>query len=281
VMALFGAPIAHEDHAQRACQAALAIRKSLETYGESLKNRYGIDFNMRIGLNSGPVVVGSIGDDLRMDYTAKGDTVNTASRLEEASEAGRILVSRDTYRLAREAFSFLTVEPIRVKGKRDPLMVYELNRSRLSPGKSRGLRDLSYAFVGREHDTAQLKDIFAGLKAGLGQTVVVSGEAGIGKSRLLSEFKRDITSREELYWLEGRCLAYTSSVPYGPFLDLIRHHAGVRDEQSEDAARRRLDFAVNQLFPRDADAKAVIANMMLLRLSSDEIDLSKGIQGEL
>jgi class 3 adenylate cyclase/tetratricopeptide (TPR) repeat protein len=281
VMALFGAPIAHEDHAQRACQAALAVRKALETYGESLKIRYGIDFNMRIGLNSGPVVVGSIGDDLRMDYTAKGDTVNTASRLEGASEAGRILVSRDTYRLAREAFTFLAMEPIRVKGKRDPLMVYELNRARIAPGKSRGLGDLSYAFVGRDHDMARLKDIFAGLMAGRGQTVVVSGEAGIGKSRLLSEFKRDIISREEVNWLEGRCLAYTSSVPYGPFLELIRNHAGIRDEQSEDAARRRLDLAVNQLFPGDAEAKAIIANMMLLRLSSEEIDLLKGIQGEL
>ena len=281
VMALFGAPIAHEDHAQRACQAALAIRKALEPYGESLKNRYGIDFNMRIGLNSGPVVVGSIGDDLRMDYTAKGDTVNTASRLEGASEAGQILVSRDTYRLAREAFTFLAMESIRVKGKHDPLMVYELHRSRLAPGKSRGLRDLSYAFVGRDHDIAQLKDIFAGLEAGRGQTVIVSGEAGIGKSRLLTEFKRDITSREEVYWLEGRCLAYTSSVPYGPFLELIRNHAGIRDEQSEDSARRRLDLSVNQFFPGDAEAKAIIANMMLLKLSSEEIDLLKGIQGEL
>ncbi len=281
VMALFGAPIAHEDHAQRACQAALAIRKALEPYGESLKNRYGIDFNMRIGLNSGPVVVGSIGDDLRMDYTAKGDTVNTASRLEGACEAGQILVSRDTYRLAREAFTFLAMEPIRVKGKRDPLMVYELHRSRIAPGKSRGLRDLSYAFVGRDHDMAQLKDIFAGLEAGRGQTVIVSGEAGIGKSRLLSELKREITSREEVHWLEGRCLAYTSSVSYGPFLDLIRNHAGIRDEQSEDAARRRLDLSVNQFFPGDAEAKAIIANMMLLRLSSEEIDLLKGIQGEL
>jgi class 3 adenylate cyclase/tetratricopeptide (TPR) repeat protein len=281
VMALFGAPIAHEDHAQRACQAALAIRKSLETYGESLKNRYGIDFNMRIGLNSGPVVVGSIGDDLRMDYTAKGDTVNTASRLEGASEAGQILVSRDTYRLAREAFTFLAMEPIRVKGKRDPLMVYELHRSRIAPGKSRGLRDLSYAFVGRDRDMAQLKDIFAGLMAGRGQTVVVSGEAGIGKSRLLSEFKRDITSREEVNWHEGHCLAYTSSVPYGPFLELIRNHAGIRDEQSEDAARRRLDLAVNQFSPGDAEAKAIFANMMLLKLSSEETTLLKGIQGEL
>src|SRR5208283_6148751 len=126
---------------------------------------------------------------------------------------------------------------MRVKGKREPLTVYELHRPRLSPAKSRGLHDLSYAFVGRDHDMAQLKDIFAGLIAGRGQAVVVSGEAGIGKSRLLTEFKRDITSREEVNWLEGRCLAYTSSVPYGPFLELIRNHAGIRDEQSEDAAR--------------------------------------------
>jgi len=281
VMALFGAPIAHEDHAQRACQAALAIRKALESYGESLQKRYGIDFNMRIGLNSGPVVVGSIGDDLRMDYTAKGDTVNTASRLEGAAEVGQILVSRDTYRLAREAFTFFVMEPIRVKGKRDPLMVYELHRSRFAPGKSRGLRDLSYAFVGRDHDMTRLKDIFAGLKAGRGQTVVVTGEAGIGKSRLLIEFKRDITSREELYWLEGRCLAYTSSVPYGPFLDLIRNYAGIRDEQSDDATRRRLELADSLFSPGDAEAKAIIANMMLLRLSSEETHLLKGIQGEL
>ncbi|MGO9021358.1 MAG: ATP-binding protein [Syntrophobacteraceae bacterium] len=281
VMALFGAPIAHEDHAQRACQAALAIRNALEQYGESLQNRYGIDFNMRIGLNSGPVVVGSIGDDLRMDYTALGDTVNTASRLESSSEAGRILVSRDTYRLARGAFTFLAAESIRVKGKRDPVTVYELHRSRFSPEKSRGLRDLSYAFVGRDHDMAQLKDIFAGLKARRGQTIIVNGEAGIGKSRLISEFRRDVTSREEVHWLEGRCLAYTSSVSYGPFLDLIRNHAGIRDEQSEDAARRRLDLAVNQFFPEDAEAKAIFANMMLLKLSSEEIKLLKGIQGEL
>ena len=216
-----------------------------------------------------------------MDYTAKGDTVNTASRLEGASEAGQILVCRDTYRLAREAFTFLPLEPIQVKGKREPLMVYELHRPRLSPGKSRGLHDLSYAFVGREHDMAQLEDIFSGLKAGRGQMVVVNGEAGIGKSRLLTEFRRDITSREEVFWLEGRCLAYSISVSYGPFLDLIRKHAGIRDEQSEDAARKRLDLAVNQLFPGDAEAKAIIANMMLLRLSSEEIDLLKGIQGEL
>ncbi len=281
VMAVFGAPIAHEDDAERALRAAIEMRERLERFNRSRMAKLAEPLSLHIGVNTGMVVAGNVGSDLRISYTVLGDTVNTASRLEGASEAGQILVSRDTYRLAREAFTFLAVEPIRVKGKRNPLTVYELYRSRISPGKSRGLHDLSYAFVGREHDMAQLMDIFSGLKAGRGQTVVVSGEAGIGKSRLITEFKRDITSREQVHWLEGRCLAYSSSVPYGPFLDLIRNHAGIRDEQSEDAARRRLDLAVNQFFPGNAEAKAIIANMMLLRLSSQEIDLLKGIQGEL
>src|SRR5208337_3797151 len=281
VMAVFGAPIAHEDDAERALRTALKMRERIERFNRSRMAKLAEPLSLHVGVNTGMVVAGNVGSDLRISYTVLGDTVNTASRLEGASKAGQILVSRDTYRLAREAFTFLAVEPIRVKGKREPLTVYELHRPRLSPGKSRGLHDLSYAFVGREHDMAQLKDIFAGLKAGRGQTVVVSGEAGIGKSRLLTELKRDIMSREEVYWLEGRCLAYTGSVPYGPFLDLIRNHSGIRDEQSEEAARRRLDLAVSQFFPADAEAKAIIANMMLLQLSSEEIDLLKGIQGEL
>src|SRR4030067_2613452 len=105
-MALFGAPIAHEDHAQRACYAALAIQKGLVPYGEKLKKDYGIDFKMRIGLNSGPVVVGAIGDDLRMDYTAQGDTANLAARMETNADPGTVLVSESTHRLARDFFTF-------------------------------------------------------------------------------------------------------------------------------------------------------------------------------
>ena len=120
VMALFGAPIAHEDHARRACYAALAIQQNLVPYSEEMRTRYGIDFRMRIGLNSGPVVVGAIGDDLRMDYTAMGDTTNLAARMETAAKPGRILVSESTHRLAKEFFEFDSSQALAGQGKTGP-----------------------------------------------------------------------------------------------------------------------------------------------------------------
>jgi len=117
LMALFGAPVAHEDHAQRACYASLAIQQSLGPYAERLNREHGIDFTMRIGLNSGPVVVGAIGDDLRMDYTAQGDTANLAARRESSAEPGKVLVSGNTYRLVRNFFLFGHIATIRVNGK--------------------------------------------------------------------------------------------------------------------------------------------------------------------
>ena len=126
VMALFGAPIAHEDHAQRACHAALAIQKALLSDTGTINRNYGIDFNMRIGLNSGPVVVGAIGDDLRMDYTAQGDTANMASRMESSAQPGTVMVAETTYRLVGDAFEFESMGQIPVKGKEKPVAVYRL-----------------------------------------------------------------------------------------------------------------------------------------------------------
>ena len=126
VMALFGAPLAHEDHAIRACHASLAIQHALTDYGEKLKKACGIDFEMRLGLNSGPVVVGAIGDDLRMDYTAIGDTINLASRMESTAEPGSILVSAHTHRLARDFFTFSPLGKLPMKGKEEPQDAYVL-----------------------------------------------------------------------------------------------------------------------------------------------------------
>ena len=128
VMALFGAPLAHEDHAQRACYAALAIQKGLDEYGEELKDEFGVDFKMRIGLNSGNVVVGSIGDNLRMDYTAVGDTTNLASRMQSNAKPGTVLISENTYRLARDFFKFESQGKVEVKGKAELQKIYELIR---------------------------------------------------------------------------------------------------------------------------------------------------------
>lgn len=157
VMGLFGAPVAHEDHAQRACHAALSIQKTMGRYGEKIKDECGLEFKMRIGLNSGPVIVGAIGDDLRMDYTAVGDTTNLASRMEAMAKPGSILVSMNTHRLARNYFEFRSLGKVEVKGKEDPQEVYEL----LSPSKVETRIGASVAkgltrFTGRKNSMAAL-----------------------------------------------------------------------------------------------------------------------------
>ena len=156
VMALFGAPIAHEDHAQRACYAALAVQQGLLPYSEKLKREFGIDFKVRIGLNSGPVVVGAIGDDLRMDYTAQGDTANLAARMETSAEPGTVLVSEQTYRLAKEFFEFEPLGKIQVKGKEQPVAAYRL-RDKAYRARARSERAIYSDMVGRDQELARLE----------------------------------------------------------------------------------------------------------------------------
>ncbi len=240
IMALFGAPIAHEDHAQRACHAALSIQKSLEPYGERLKQQYGTDFKMRIGLNSGPVVVGSIGDDLRMDYTAQGDTANLASRMESSAYAGNILVSNHMYRLAKEFFEFEPLGQIHVKGKEEPVEAYRLIKpteveTRIAASVAKGLT----RFVGRQRESETLKDAFDKVKSGEGQVVGIVGEAGVGKSRLLLEFRNSLPKGQHWYY-EGRCLHYGGSMPYLPILDITRSLIGVKEGEQEHVIRQKL-----------------------------------------
>ena len=159
VMALFGAPISHEDHAQRACFAALAVQKAISKYGEKIKKDCKIDFLMRIGLNSGPVIVGSIGDDLRMDYTAVGDTTNLASRMENLAKPGTVLISENTHKLVRGYFELKPFGKIDVKGKEEPQEAFEL----IKPGEIETRIDASAAkgltrFVGRQNSLSALME---------------------------------------------------------------------------------------------------------------------------
>ena len=240
VMALFGAPIAHEDHAQRACHAALSIQKSLEPYSERLKREYGADFKMRIGLNSGPVVVGAIGDDLRMDYTAQGDTANLASRMESNAEPGGVLVSEHIYRLAKEFFEFEPLGEIHVKGKEEPVEAYRLIKpteveTRIAASAAKGLT----RFVGRTREIETLKEAFDKVQSGEGQVVGIVGEAGVGKSRLLLEFRNTLPKGDYRYY-EGRCLHYGGSMPYLPILDITRSLIGVKEGEQEHVIRQKL-----------------------------------------
>ncbi|MGO9566845.1 MAG: adenylate/guanylate cyclase domain-containing protein [Desulfomonilaceae bacterium] len=273
IMALFGAPIAHEDHAQRACHAALSIQKSLVPYSERLKREYGADFKMRIGLNSGPVVVGSIGDDLRMDYTAQGDTSNLASRMESSARPAGILVSDNTYKLAKEFFEFTAPSAFQVKGKQEPVEAYQLIKptevkTRIAASAAKGLT----RFVGRDHEIETLKAAFEKVQSGEGQVVGIVGEAGVGKSRLLLEF-RNLLPQDDYRYFEGRCLHYGGSMPYLPILDVLRSYIGVKEGEQEHVIRQKLKERILGL---DETLRYIIAPFQeLLSLKVDDENYSK------
>lgn len=268
VMAVFGAPVAHEDDPERALRTGLAMRERIEGFNRRWIDRLGEPLDVHVGVNTGPVVAGNVGPDLRLSYTVMGDTVNTAARLVDVAAPGQILISRSTYRLAQEAFTFVVHDPISVKGKREPLAVFELQRAKLLPNKSRGLRDLARAFVGRERELEQLRKVQRDLEDDRGSVVTITGEAGIGKSRLMAEWRANLGDRAR--WLEGRSFPHTRGLAFGPFLDLIRRHAGIKDEDSEAVAHRRLANAIEDLFPGDREAHAIFANILGMRLTTDE-----------
>ena len=240
VMALFGAPVAHEDHAQRACKAALGIQTALRAYGEKVKKDCAADFKMRIGLNSGPVVVAAIGDDLRMDYTAVGDTTNLALRMQTAAAPDQTLASDNTHRLVKTYFEFKPLGPLAVKGKEKPHPAYLLIRpsevaTRFEASISRGL----IRFVGRKNSMAAMKTAWEKTLTGSGQVVEVVGEVGVGKSRLLLEFKKSL-SPDEFTYLEGRCLHYGGTTAYLPFLDILKSCCGIEEGQREFVVNKNL-----------------------------------------
>ena len=269
VVALFGAPLTHEDDPERALRAALAMRERMEGINDRWVDRLGQTLELHIGVNSGPVVAGQIGPGQGGGaYSVTGDTVNTASRLQDAAKPGQILVSQSTHRLAREAFDFRRLKPIKVQGKSDPVTVFELQRARLFPGQGRGLQGLAATMVGRSGEFKQLQHATEELTAGRGQVVIVTGEAGIGKSRLMAEWHRSLG--RDVRWLEGRSYAGATGVPYGPFADLSRRYAGITDEDSEARARSRLRQGLHRVLPGGLEADALVASMLGMRLQENE-----------
>ncbi len=235
LMALFGAPVAHEDAPQRAIRAALAIEEALGLLNERLRGR-GPELRARIGINSGPVVVGTVGNDLKMDYTAVGDTTNLAARLESLAAPGTILVSEPTYRLVRGFFQVRPTGPLAVKGKSEPVAAYEIlgesaAATPMAVAAERGLTPL----VGRDEELAQLDACFQRLVTNQAQVVAVVGEAGLGKSRLLYEFRRRLDGAD-VRFLEGRCSSLGQVVPYFPFITMLKHHFGLLPTDSVEEA---------------------------------------------
>jgi class 3 adenylate cyclase/pimeloyl-ACP methyl ester carboxylesterase len=244
LMALFGAPIAHEDHPVRAVHAALGIQRALAAHRERLRVERSIEFQVRMGLNTGAVVVGSIGDNLRMDYTAVGDTTNVAARFLALAEPGQILLSEETARAVKPYFHLQPLGEVMVKGKARPVRAFRVEgargvKSRIEAQVEQGLTPL----VGREREVAILHDRFAEALGGRGQAVFVVGEAGIGKSRLLLEFRRHAVSAGGR-WLLGRCVSYGRAISYMPILDLVRDFLELKEGDSVEATLEKIDTGV-------------------------------------
>jgi class 3 adenylate cyclase/tetratricopeptide (TPR) repeat protein len=256
LMALFGAPVALEDHAFRAVQAALAIRETIRGLSEQLRRERGVEIRLRQGLNTGLVVVGRIGDDLRMDYTAVGDTTHLAARMQEQAEPGTILLTEGTHRLVEGYIRSDTLGPVQVKGRTQPAAVYKVTgrrrgRTRLEVSAERGLTQL----VGRQRELGVVHDCLVRAKAGRGQVVGIVGEPGVGKSRLLHEFRQALEG-ERVTWIAGHCVAYGQATPYLPVLEILRanfqidegdHPLQIREKIRQGL--RLLDPSLERLLP--------------------------------
>jgi class 3 adenylate cyclase/tetratricopeptide (TPR) repeat protein len=243
VMALFGAPLAVEDAPRGAVLAALAIQRALAPLDAEVRERHGMPFLWRIGINSGPVVVGRIGDDLRMDYTAVGDTTNLAARLEQAALPGTVLISEATEHLVSGFFELRDLGALGVKGKSQPVHAFSVLGGRNVAGRIEAAADTGLtALAGREQELAALQTAFESAREGHGQLVMVVGEAGIGKSRLLFEFRRRLADTPHT-WIEGRCSPYTMSNPFQVLSDALRRRVGIDDRDDEAAALTKLEAA--------------------------------------
>ncbi len=234
VLAFFGAPIALEDAPQRAIRSSLAIHRELTRFSDKLKTEKSIPpVLVRIGINSGPVVVGTVGNDLRVQFTAVGDTINMAARMEQLAQPGTTYVTEDTFKLTEGFFRFEALGEKEIKGKEQPMSLYRViapstRTTRFDVSAERGLS----RFIGRERELELLLDAFQRAKAGRGQAVSIMGEAGVGKSRLLYEFRKAVAN-EEVTFFEGKCLSYSRAVAYHPITDILKSSFLIEDQESD------------------------------------------------
>ena len=281
ILAFFGAPIAHEDDPERACRAALEIIEGAQRYAAQLEEKRGISgFNVRVGINTGLVVVGEVGSDLRMEYTAMGDAVNLAARMESAAEAGTILITEATHKFIAPLFETEAVGPIKVKGKVEPVPVYRVLAPKVAPGRLRGIAGLESPLVGRDAEFRALREAVERLGDGVGGIVTIVGEAGLGKSRMVAELRKEAPSLN-LQWVEGRCVSYGTSIAYLLWLDVLRGLLGATAEDSPVAVRDALRERVQALCPeRSKNVYPYLARLMSLPLEEEDEVTLQSLEGE-
>ncbi len=247
IMALFGAPVAHEDHAVRACYAALRMQESVKRHADEMFRSHGVLIQIRVGINSGGVVVRAIGSDLQMDYTAVGQTTHLASRVEQLAAPGSILLAPMTLQLAEGYIQVTSRGPVPVKGLSEPIEVYEIVgpgavRSRLHAAAARGLT----RFVGRDSEIEQLHQALESAQGGHGQVVAVVGEPGVGKSRLYWEFTHS-HRLQGCHVLESGSASYGKATAYLPIIDLLKAYFRIEERHETRTIREKVTGKVLSL----------------------------------
>jgi class 3 adenylate cyclase/tetratricopeptide (TPR) repeat protein len=271
IVALFGAPIAMEDAPQRAIRSSLAIHREMAKFSDKKKqeNQSIMHLKMRIGIHTGPVVVGTLGNNLRVEFKAVGDTVNLASRMEGLAEPGTTYVTDETYRITEGLFRFEALGEREIKGKEEPINVYcviapSSRRTRFDVSAERGLTP----FVGRERELELLLDGYERCKEGRGQAFSIVAEAGVGKSRLLYEFRKAVAN-EDVTFLEGKCLSYSRGVAYHPVIDVLKSNFDIREGDGDVEIDQKVKKGI-EIFKAD-EASTLPYLLDLLSVKDSEI----------
>src|SRR5215831_9981662 len=263
-MALFGAPLTQEDHVRRALLAALAVQRAIDEGGETTElERFEI--TVRIGIHTGPVVFGPVAANLPMEYTVIGDTANVAARLQQAAEPGTILLSEETWRLAEGYAQVEVAGPLILKGKAEPIPAYRLlGVSHRRSGLRESPSPRTAVFVNRESELAILNNFLRQVENGHGQAVGLVGEPGIGKSRVLAEFRRQVIDGRTS-WVEGRCLSYGTAIPYLLVLDLLRSNCGIVETDSPDLVAEKIRAGLSEVFMDPVEDGAVLLHLLEIK----------------
>jgi class 3 adenylate cyclase/tetratricopeptide (TPR) repeat protein len=276
IMALFGAPIALEDAPQRAIRSALAIHREITGFSDRMKQEKEIPtLKMRIGIHTGPVIVGTLGNDLRVEFKAVGDTVNLASRMEGLAEPGTTYITEDTFKLTEGFFRFEALGEKKVKGKEEPIKVYQViapstRKTRFDVSAERGLTP----FVGRERELELIMDGFERVKAGKGQAFSIISEAGVGKSRLLYEFRKAVAN-EDVNFLEGKCLSYSRGVAYHPIIEILKSNFDIHEGEGDQEIREKVKRGMEIMKVNEPSTLPYLLELLLVKDSGiDQISMS-------
>ena len=271
VLAFFGAPTAHEDDPERAVRCGLDLVRAIEELDASKHLPEADTFKVRVGINTGPVVVGVVGTETASEYTAMGDTVNVAARMQASARPGSVLVTSATYRFVGLLVEAVDVGQLELKGKSDTVHAYEITGLKEGAAHTRGLAGVRSPMVGRDAQLDHLVQAFQIAKAGQGRVACILGEPGMGKSRLLAELRATLERNDHPpRWVEGHCLSYGETLPYHLVIDLIRSIIGVTETTDETQVAQALDSFVNANSREDCtDTCAYLGHLLSLKLSPD------------